>query len=85
MNCELRIKGNIIGNRHPHYKTPEASLLWGYKCSSKALDHLKNRDIKSVQKAVYDVREAMRDALFLLGFRGDIDEAMENLKHNEKN
>jgi len=69
------MRSNIIENRHPHYKTPEASLSWGFKCSSKALDHLKNQDIKGAQKAIYDVREAIKDALFLLGFRGSIEEA----------
>jgi len=73
------MRSNIVGNREPHYKTPEACLKWGYNCSNKALDHLKNRDIKSAQKTVYDVREAIRDALFLLGFRGTIDEATENI------
>jgi len=73
------MRGNTIKNRHPHYKTPEASLLWGYKCTSKTLSNLKNGNIKVSQKALYDVREAIRDALFLLGFRGDIDEAMKKL------
>jgi hypothetical protein len=52
--------------RHPNYETPEASLTWGYKCSSKALDSLRKGDIESAQRAIYDVRESIRDALFLL-------------------
>jgi len=30
---------------------------------------LKNEDVEKAQKALYDVREAIKDALFLLGFR----------------
>jgi hypothetical protein len=52
--------------RHPNYPTPEASLTWGYKCTSKALSSLREQDIKNAQKAIYDVRESIRDALFLL-------------------
>lgn len=51
---------------HPNYDTPEASLKWGYKCSSKALSSLREQDIKNAQKAIYDIRESIRDALFLL-------------------
>ncbi|MGD0204532.1 MAG: hypothetical protein ABSC20_11595 [Candidatus Bathyarchaeia archaeon] len=52
--------------RHPNYDTPEASLTWGYKCSGKALSSLREQDIKNTRKAIYDVRESIRDALFLL-------------------
>jgi hypothetical protein len=52
--------------RHPNYDTPEASLTWGYKCSTKALSSLAKQDIESAKKEIYDVREAIRDALFLI-------------------
>jgi hypothetical protein len=52
--------------RHPNYDTPEASLTWGYKCTSKALSSLREQDIKNTRKAIYDARESIRDALFLL-------------------
>jgi len=74
------MRRNVIsGDRQPNYKTPKECLLWGYKCTSKTLDHLKNGNIKGSQTAVYDVREAIRDALFLLGFRGSIEDAIDNL------
>jgi hypothetical protein len=72
---------NVIReDRQPNYETPEKSLLWGYKCSSKALDRFKRQDFKNARNAVYDVREAIADALFLLGFRGSIDKALVKLK-----
>lgn len=52
--------------RQPNYETPEASLTWGYKCSTKASSSLREQDIKSARKAIYDVKEPIRDALFLL-------------------
>jgi hypothetical protein len=52
--------------RHPNYDTPEASLTWGYRCSNKALSSLREQDIENARKAIYDVRESIRDALFLL-------------------
>jgi hypothetical protein len=69
----------IRKDRQPNYTTPKDCLLWGYKCTSKSLDKLKEGNIKGSQKAVYDVREAIRDALFLLGFRGKIDDAIDDL------
>ena len=52
--------------RHPNYDTPEASLTWGYKCSTKALSSLRAQDVENARIAIYDVRESIRDALFLL-------------------
>ncbi len=52
--------------RHPNYDTPEASLAWGYKCTSKALGSLREQDTENARKVIYDVRESIRDALFLL-------------------
>lgn len=62
-----------IGIRHPNYKKPEDVLKWGFKCSTKAKNCLKNGDVAEAQKAIYDVREAIKDALFLIGFRGEIE------------
>lgn len=45
--------------RHPNYATPEASLAWGYECSTKALSSLRKQDIESVKKEIHDVREAI--------------------------
>jgi len=52
--------------RHPNYATPEASLTWGYKCTNKALSSLREQDIENARKAIYDIRESIRDAQFLL-------------------
>jgi hypothetical protein len=51
-----------------------------YKSSSKVLDRFKRQDFKNARNAVYDLREAIADALFLLGFRGSIDKALVKLK-----
>jgi len=69
MRCNI-----VKDDRQPNYKTPIESLFWGYASTTEALDRLLQEDIKSSQRAVYDVREAIRDALFLLGHRGKIGE-----------
>jgi len=66
------MKGESVDIRHPHYTKPEDSLRWGFKCSTKVKNYLKNGDIEEAQKALYDIRESIKDALFLLGFRGEI-------------
>ena len=62
----------ITDDRQPNYKTPKDSLVWGYDCTDKALDNFLDGKTLDSRENVYDVREAIRDALFLLGFRGDI-------------
>jgi hypothetical protein len=57
---------------HEEGYSAEVSLRWGFKCSTKLKNYLKNRDIEEAQKALYDIRESIKDALFLLGFRGEI-------------
>ena len=79
MRCDI-----IEEDRQPNYKTPEASLLWGYKSTSKALDNLLKGEIKGSQRAIWNVREAIRDALFLLGFRGNMTEAFRLLEAESK-
>jgi hypothetical protein len=66
------MKGESVEIRHPHYKKPEDSLRCGFKCSTKVKNYPKNRDIEEAQKALYDIRESIKEALFLLGFRGEI-------------
>ena len=76
---------NIINDdRDPNYKTAKDSLLWGYSCTDKALDNFLEEKTKDSRQNVYDVREAIRDALFPLGFRGHILKEAEKLPPPKK-
>lgn len=61
----------IVDGRITNYKTPIALLLWGYRCTDRALDNFLDGKTKTARNNVYDVREAIKDALLLLGFRGN--------------
>jgi hypothetical protein len=69
----------ITDDRQPNYETPKDSLVWGYDCTDKALDNFLDGKTPDSRENVYDVREAIRDALFLLGFRGNILEEAKKL------
>ena len=80
-----KMRQNMVDdNRQPNYKTPTDSLLWGYDCTDKALDNFLEGKTKDARDNAYDVRESIRDALFLLGFRGNILEAAKKLPAPKK-
>jgi hypothetical protein len=72
MKEKMKRQNVIKDDRQPNYKTPKDSLVWGYDCTGKALDNFLDGKTLDSRQNVYDIREAIRDALFLLGFRGNI-------------
>jgi hypothetical protein len=55
-----------IEELHPNYKEASKELKWAFRRLGEAEKFLTKGDIKETQKAVYDGRHAVKDALHLL-------------------
>ena len=56
-----------IEELNPNYKDASKELQWAFRRLGEAEKFLTTGNIKDAQKAVYDGRHAVKDALHLLG------------------
>jgi hypothetical protein len=56
-----------IQELNPNYKEASKELHWAYRRLGDAEELLTSGNVKDAQKAVYDGRHAVKDALHLLG------------------
>lgn len=56
-----------IEELNPNYKDASKELRWAFRRLGEAEKFLTTGNIKDAQKAVYDGRHAVKDALHLLG------------------
>lgn len=60
-------KKKEIGELNPNYKEASKELQWAYRRLGDAEKFLNSGNVKDAQKAVYDGRHAVKDALHLIG------------------